>query len=101
MKLFSHKLKFTLFLSSSFLFTWFSGAAQEKPNLPLLDISGETQRHVVIAAGTKDIYQGHPTTVLLPDKKTMFCVWSIGHGGPAGPMAVSHDGGFTWKRMDR
>jgi hypothetical protein len=30
----------------------------------------------------------------------MFAVWSIGHGGPAGPMARSDDAGVTWKRLD-
>lgn len=74
--------------------------AQDVSNLPIIDISGDTTRQVVIAEGTEDIYQGHPTTVLLPDGKTMYCVWSIGHGGFAGPMAVSHNGGLTWKRMD-
>jgi len=74
--------------------------AQEQPYLPIIDISGETDRHVVIAEGTEEVYQGHPTTVLLPDGKTMYCVWSIGHGGYAGPMSVSHDGGLTWKRID-
>jgi hypothetical protein len=70
------------------------------PPLPLVDLSGETNRHVIIAAGTKDIYQGHPTTLLLPDGKTIFCVWSTGHGGPAGAMARSEDGGLTWTRLD-
>lgn len=74
--------------------------AQDKQNLPILDISQETHRHVIIAEGTEDIYQRHPTTVLMPDGKTIFCVWSIGHGGPAGPMAVSRNGGITWERMD-
>ena len=73
---------------------------QDNPDLPLIDISQETDRHVVIASGTEDIYQGHPTTILMPDMKTMFCVWSVGHGGPAGPMAVSRNGGITWERMD-
>lgn len=68
--------------------------------LPVIDISGDTKRHVVIAAGTDTIYQGHPTTVLMPDKKTMFAVWSVGHGGPCGPMARSEDGGLTWTRLD-
>lgn len=68
--------------------------------LPLIDISGEEKRHVIIAAGTEDVYQGHPTTVLLPDGKTIFCVWSTGHGGPAGTMARSDDGGITWTRID-
>jgi hypothetical protein len=69
-------------------------------NLPVIDISGDTDRHVVIAAGTKDIYQGHPTTLLMPDGITMFAVWSVGHGGPCGPMARSDDGGLTWARLD-
>jgi hypothetical protein len=68
--------------------------------LPLVDISGETARHVVIAAGTEAVYQGHPTTLLMPDGKTMFAVWCIGHGGHCGPMARSDDGGLTWARLD-
>ena len=68
--------------------------------IPTIDISGETERHVIIAAGTPEEYQGHPTTLLMPDGCTMFCVWSIGHGGPAGPMARSDDGGLTWTRLD-
>ena len=69
-------------------------------NLPLVDISGETNRHVVIAGGTEEEYQGHPTTLLMPDGRTMFCVWTYGHGGPCGPMARSDDGGLTWTRLD-
>jgi len=78
----------------------FSDVVQDEAPLPLIDISGEINRHVIIASGTEDIYQGNPTTLLLADGKTMFCVWSIGHGGPAGPMAVSHDSGLSWTRMD-
>jgi len=68
--------------------------------LPLADISGETQRHVIVAEGTEDVYQGHPTTVSMPDGKTIFAVWCIEHGGFAGPMARSDDGGLTWTRLD-
>ena len=71
-----------------------------KDELPIIDISADKQRHVVIAAGTQAVYQGHPTTVLMPDNKTMFCVWSIEHGGCAGPMARSDDAGLTWTRLD-
>ena len=74
--------------------------AQDARTLPVVDISNETHRHVFVARGTEKIYQGHPTTLLMPDKKTLFCVWSRGHGGPAGPMARSDDAGLTWKRMD-
>ena len=65
-----------------------------------IDIAAETDRHVVIAEGTEEIYQGHPTTLLMPDGKTIFCVWTYDHGGPCGPAARSDDGGFTWKRID-
>jgi len=68
--------------------------------LPLVDISGWRKRHVVIAAGTKEVYQGHATTLLLPDGRTMFAVWSYEHGGKCGPMARSDDQGRTWTRLD-
>jgi hypothetical protein len=74
--------------------------AAEGPDLPLLDLSGDSARHVVIAQGTPETYQGHPTTVALPDGRTIFCVWCINHGGAAGPMARSDDGGRTWTRLD-
>lgn len=70
------------------------------PNLPIIDISRETHRHVIIARGTDDVYQGHPTTVLMPDGKTIFCVWTYNHGGHSGPMARSNDAGKTWVRLD-
>jgi len=77
-----------------------SAHAEEKPDLPFVDLSDQRDRHFVVAAGTEEIYQGHPTTLLMPDGKTIFCVWSVNHGGPAGPMARSDDGGITWTRMD-
>lgn len=72
----------------------------ELEDLPVVDISQQTQRHVIVAAGTEQVYQGHPTTLLMPDNQTMFAVWSVNHGGPAGPMARSDDAGLTWKRLD-
>ena len=68
--------------------------------LPVVDISEESGRHVVIAEGTPARYEGHPTTLLADDGKTMFCVWTTGHGGPCGPMARSDDAGLTWRRLD-
>jgi hypothetical protein len=91
--------KYFYFLLLCFSYSY-TCIAQDEESMPLIDISGETERQVIIAAGTEDVYQGHPTTLLLEDGKTMFCVWSTGHGGPAGPMAVSHDGGLNWTRMD-
>lgn len=64
-----------------------------------VDLSQDTARQTVIAQGTAETYQGHPTTVLLPDGKTMYCVWTINHGGPCGPMKRSDDGGRTWSDL--
>lgn len=67
-------------------------------NVPVVDLSQDTARHVIIAQGTEKVYQGHPTTLLMPDGKTMFCVWTHGHGGTAGPLKRSDDGGKTWSK---
>lgn len=75
-------------------------AAEEKPNLPLVDLSGQKERQVVVAAGTTTLYQGHPTTLLMPNSQTIYSVWCINHGGAAGPMARSDDGGKSWTRLD-
>lgn len=79
---------------------WSAARGEDAPGLRLVDLSGDTARQVVVAAGTDTLYQGHPTTLLLPDGKTIFAVWTVGHGGPAGPMARSDDGGLTWARLD-
>lgn len=66
---------------------------------PTVDLSGDTARQVVVAQGTAQVYQGHPTTLLLPDGKTIYCVWTLGHGGSCGPMKRSDDGGRTWSEL--
>ena len=76
-----------------------AGLAQAA-ELPVVDLSADATRQVVVAQGTEKIYQGHPTTVLLPDGKTIYAVWTLGHGGSAGPMARSEDGGKSWTRLD-
>lgn len=68
-------------------------------DIPTIDISGETSRHTIIAQGTKETRQGHPHTLLMPDAKTMFAIWTIGHGGPAGQLKKSTDGGLTWSDL--
>lgn len=70
------------------------------PNLPLVDISGETTRHTIIAAGTPTQYNGHPTTVTMNDGKTIFCAWSHNHGGKLGFIAKSVDGGQRWEHLE-
>ena len=90
----------SLLFAAALSFITLPACAQEKPDLPLVDLSADKARQVVIGAGTAETYQGHPTTVLLPDGKTIFAVWCINHGGAAGPMARSDDGGVTWTRLD-
>ena len=70
-----------------------------RDELPVIDFSRDTSIQTVIASGKDEKYQGHPTTSIAPDG-TIFCVWTIGHGGSCGPMAKSTDGGVTWERCD-
>ncbi len=71
-------------------------------NLPVIDISGQTKRHVFVARGSETEWNGHPSTVLLSDGKTIFCVWQARrdgtrrHGAPGGYMKRSDDGGKSW-----
>ena len=69
--------------------------------LPAIDLSEDSARHVFVAEGTADIGHFHPHTALLSDKKTIIAAWAVGHGGHAGPVARSEDGGLTWKRIDK
>lgn len=75
---------------------------RQRDALKHIDLSDDTRRQIVIARGTPEPggYHAHPTTAMLADNKTIFCVWNIGHGGHAGPMARSDDGGLTWTRLD-
>ena len=66
---------------------------------PLVDLSGDKAKDVVLAEGRPDLYQGHPTTVLLPDQR-LIAVWCVPHGGWCGPAAESCNGGRTWTRID-
>ncbi len=83
-------------ISCSFLFLLLLNGLLQAASIPVVDLSQDTARHVIIAQGTAEVYQGHPTTLLMPDGKTMFCVWTHGHGGTAGPLKRSEDGGKTW-----
>lgn len=74
-------------------------AQGDMPNLPWIDLSSDTAKHSILAEGSVDLYNGHPTTIMLDDNKTIFCTWSFNHGGKAGPMAKSEDAGVTWEMM--
>lgn len=95
----------TLFLYLIWLLTGDPGIGQDilkQISIPILDISDQTERQVIIAQGTATAWQGHPSTLLMPDGKTIYCVWqgrrnhSSEHGAPAGYLKRSDDGGRTW-----
>lgn len=88
---------FTICIALLIVFNSYS--QQVKMNLPWVDISSEVARHTIIAKGTPELYNGHPTTVLMEDGKTMFCTWSHNHGGKMGFMSRSDDAGKTWTKL--
>jgi hypothetical protein len=63
--------------------------------LPLIDLSAEKERQVVVDRETGQ-YLGHPSTVLLEDGRTILVVYPKGHG--RGPILLkrSYDGGLSW-----
>lgn len=63
--------------------------------IPQLDLAKETSRQVVVDRESGQ-YLGHPTTVLLEDKRTILAVYPKGHGKGAILMKRSTDGGLTW-----
>ena len=66
-----------------------------KITIPLVDLAGETDRQVIVDRRAGQ-YLGHPTTVLLGDKKTILCVYPLGHGDGGLILRKSGDGGLTW-----
>ncbi len=64
-------------------------------SIPLVDLSQETFRQVVVDREAGQ-YLGHPTTVLLEDGRTLIAVYPKGHGKGAIVMKRSSDGGVTW-----
>ena len=68
--------------------------------IPVVDVSAQPHRQVVVARGSDTVDYQHPSTVLMEDGKTMLCPWTYGHGGALGPMKRSDDGGMTWRRVE-
>nr|MBP6820514.1 exo-alpha-sialidase [Acidobacteriota bacterium] len=86
-------------LAGTLLYPSITGAYQvQQPrgfSIPLIDLADEKQRHVIVDREPGQ-YLGHPTTVLLEDKKTIITVYPKGHGRGAIQMKRSTDGGLTW-----
>jgi photosystem II stability/assembly factor-like uncharacterized protein len=72
--------------------------------LRTIDLTGaanpkDFKRHVVLAGGVDEEDWQHPNMLLMPDGKTVFAVWTLGHGGTCGPLKRSDDGGRTWSGL--
>ena len=70
---------------------------QEAPgySIPVVDLAGDEARQVVVDKEAGQ-YLGHPTTVLMGDGETVWCVYPKGHGRGAIVLKKSEDGGRTW-----
>lgn len=64
-------------------------------SIPTVDVSQETHRQVVVDREPGQ-YLGHPSTLLLPDNKTILIAYPKGHGRGAIVHKKSFDGGLTW-----
>ncbi len=72
-------------------------------DIPLVDISGDTSRQRILADGTLTRYMGHAYTIMAPDRKTVWAMFTSGadHAvADTGPLARTTDGGRTWLRFD-
>ena len=117
---FAHEMEFTEKLFGKVGFTVFGGAIhlfdfsvegdtyeldwqRTQPvgfKIPIVDVSTQPHRQVVVARGSETVDYQHPSTVLMEDGKTMLCPWTHGHGGALGPMKRSDDGGMTWRWVE-
>jgi len=66
-----------------------------KYTIPIIDISGENERHVIVDK-EKELYLGHPSTHLMDDNQTMLIFYPKGHGKGAIVMKKSKDAGLSW-----
>ena len=72
--------------------------------IPTIDLSGEAnpedlKRHVVLARRNEKENWQHPHMLLMPDGRTLFAAWTLGHGGTCGPLKRSDNGGRTWSEL--
>ena len=64
-------------------------------SIPTVDLSQESHRQVIVDREPGQ-YLGHPSTLLLPDNKTILIAYPKGHGRGAIVYKKSLDGGLTW-----
>lgn len=71
------------------------GFSTEYFSIPFIDLDNDQGMQIVIDKEAGQ-YLGHPTTVLLDDGRTIYCVYPKGHGEGPIVMKRSDDGGLTW-----
>jgi len=92
------RIQISEFAASGNLYT--VSSLPHKYSIPIIDISGEKQRQVIVDK-EEELYLGHPSTYLMDDNKTMLIFYPKGHGKGAIVMKKSLDGGKTWsERLD-
>jgi len=72
-----------------------SNYSREYFSIPLIDLDTNTRWQATVDR-QEGQYLGHPTTVLLPDGKTMYILYPKGHGRGGIVMKRSDDGGKSW-----
>ena len=64
-------------------------------SIPTVDLAFERHRQVIVDREAGQ-YLGHPSTLLLPDNRTILIAYPKGHGRGAVVYKRSLDGGLTW-----
>lgn len=72
-----------------------AGFSTDYFSIPLIDLDQQTSWQTIVDR-EEGQYLGHPSTVLLDDGRTMYCVYPKGHGRGGIVMKRSIDGGETW-----
>ena len=71
------------------------GIAAMAFSIPTIDLDGQVNMQKVVDQ-EKGQYLGHPSTVMLEDGKTIYCVYPRGHGKGALILKRSDDQGWNW-----
>lgn len=95
-----HTHSASLLLVPVLLFPAFASRSRQDPlppgyTIPVVDISGERERQVIVDREAGQ-YLGHPTTLLLEDGRSLLCVFPKAHGKGSVVYRRSSDGGLTW-----